>query len=454
MPFQGETAGYAPLRRIIESPRINELIKSWHILKREPAEECIDFDIRCQGKKEQTINIPDLVVAIDGSCLESNILNGFPCATVGYVAVASVLLDMSKMREVEASDFIDPVAVRQTESITSLEAVFPGANVVGQGEENAKAHYRRVLFDKLKENKIFSNCETLLQTYEYLFQIKRQEGGANLPKSPIDGCEERMTYGEGEYQCPYTGKPLFSTDALRLHELMKEDGKNEDLFTQTMGMLEKLWFIHILRSFEQKNWLPYLHKIAFVLDGPLAVFGTASWLTKAISKEITRINDLQKKDSHQDLIIIGVEKTGAFVNHFELIDTSNGGAKGNFPRGKVLLLDDKYIKKNILYTAIENGKPYGQDTYFGRKFLYKTSNGQRIVASVATFTSDQANIMTADWNQFPRIGDILNLLDRIYSSRYPNAILPLVSAHAEASIPQHLGNAIFEQIAKELRNNS
>ncbi len=453
MPFQGETAGYTPLRRIIENPHIDDLIKGWHIQKREPLEDVFDFNTYCQGKQTSSTNVPDLIVAIDGSRLESNVENGFPCATVGYVTIASVLLDMSKMREVESSDFIDPIAVRQTETVSSIEAVFPGANIIAEGEKNAKSTYRRVLFNVLNKCQIFHNCETLLQTYEHLFRLKRRDGDNNLPLSPIDECEEKMIYDYGEYICPFSGEPLFSTDALRLHELMNESSSNVDLFTQTMATLEKLWFVHILRSFEQKQWLPILHKIAFVLDGPLAVFGPASWLTKVISEEIKRINEAQKQYSGQDLIILGVEKTGAFVNHFESIDTNVSGIKGTFPRGKALLLDDKYIKKNIIFSNIENGKPYGQDTYFGRKFLYKTSNGRRIVASVATYTNDQAIIATAEREQFPRLTDILDLLDKVYSSRYPNAILPLVSAHAEAAIPQHLGNAIFEQIAKELRNN-
>ena len=31
MPFQGETASYAPLKRIVENQRIKELIKDWKI---------------------------------------------------------------------------------------------------------------------------------------------------------------------------------------------------------------------------------------------------------------------------------------------------------------------------------------------------------------------------------------------------------------------------------------
>ena len=131
---------------------------------------------------------------------------------VGHIEEKEGVAAMSKMREVESSDFIDPVAVRQTESVSSIEAVFPGANIVAEGEESAKATYRRELFNKLKECKIFDSCETLLQTYEYLFRLKNRERDNNLPMSPIEDCNEKMTYGYGEYSCPYTGKPLFSTD--------------------------------------------------------------------------------------------------------------------------------------------------------------------------------------------------------------------------------------------------
>lgn len=454
MPFQGEKASYAPLKRIVENPRIKELIKDWKIREREFHEETWKNDVFGFNNDYVSINVPNLILAVDGSRAESEVKNGFPCATVGYVTVASVLLDMKKVREVEASEFMDPIAVRQTETVSSIEAVLPGANIIANGEKNAKSTFRRVLFETLKRNQIFTECETLLDTYEYLLKLKREKGDNNPPMSPIDGVEEKMQYGYGEYICEKSGEPLFSTDALRLHELMNDSTSNADMFTQTMATIEKLWFVHVLRSFEQNHWLPILHKIAFVLDGPLAVFGTSSWLTKVIGEEITRINDLQKNDSHQDMIILGVEKSGAFVNHFESIDTSSEGAKDQFPRKKALLLNDSYIKRNIIFSNVENGKPYGQDTYFGRKLFYKTSNGQRIVASIATYTKEQADISTANKEQFPRLADILDLLDKVYSSRYPNAILPLVSAHAEAAIPLHLGNAIFEKMARELKNNN
>ena len=167
MPYQSEKASYTPLKRIVENPRIKELIKDWKIQERELHKELLEDNALFSNSEFAPLCVPNLILAVDGSRAESDVKNGFPCATVGYVTVASVLLDMNKVRAVESSDFIDPIAVRQTETVSSIEAVFPGANIVATGEKNAKSTFRRILFETLKRNQVFSECETLLDTYEY-----------------------------------------------------------------------------------------------------------------------------------------------------------------------------------------------------------------------------------------------------------------------------------------------
>jgi hypothetical protein len=454
MGFEGEFASYEPLRRLRESEKVQALEK--RLKKRQKEEDADNFE-RAITKKadlsESTVQ-PDLVLAIDGSHLEAMVENGFPCAEIGYVTVASVLLDLKKISELGKEEFIDPIKFRDTEKASTIESVFPGCNIVLDNEKNAKASLRRALFEELKSNTVFSECETLLDTYEYLFKIKRTHfNERNLPKSPIEDHEDKdMTYGYGEYTCPHSGEALFSTDALRLHSLMNDGSSNGEMYGQIMATFEKLWLIHILRSFEQKSWLSTLRRVAFIMDGALAVFSTSSWLTKVISYEIRRINELQKQINGQDLLIMGIEKTGTFVNHFESIDTTKNGTQDKFPKQSALLLNDSYIKKNIIFS--NSNKLYGQDTYFGRKFFYKTELGQRIVSTVATYDKNQENLVTANLHQFPRLADVMNLLDKLFSSRYPNAISPLVSAHAEAAIPFNLGKQIFEEVAREIRKIS
>jgi hypothetical protein len=148
------------------------------------------------------------------------------------------------------------------------------------------------------------------------------------------------------------------------------------------------------------------------------------------------------------LLLIGVEKTGAFVQHFEHLDKKESGEFGAFPKQSVGLLSDSYIKQNIIFSESEN--LYGSATYFGRKILYKTKSGSRIVATIPFLSEDHKDTRTAEPSQYPRLADAIGLLDQIVSSRFPNAVVPLVSANAEAAIPLRLGKKVLEKLAKEL----
>lgn len=453
MSFEGEFASYEPLRRLLDSAKVKALQDRLKIRQRN--EETEEFDGSIINKNDLTASglHPDLILAVDGSPLAAKAENGFPGAEFGYISIASVLIDLKLVKELEQNDFINPKKFRETEKASTIESVFPGCNIILDTERSAKASLRRVLFEELKSNVIFSDGETLLDTYEHLFRIKREQfTEKNLPRSPIEGVDAEMTYDYGEYVCPHSGEALFSTDALRLHELMNPSGSNGEMFGQIMSMLEKLWLIHILRAFEKKGWLATLRRVAFFMDGPLAVFSTASWLAKVIEFELRRLNDLQKQINKQDLMVIGIEKSGTFFNHFLEIDITKDGITDKFPRQSALLLSDDYIKQNIIFS--ESTKQYGQDTYFGRKFFYKAASGQKIVPVIACYTDYQRDLRTSNIDQFVRLADVMNLLDQMVSSRYPNSVTPLISAHAEAAIPLNLGKRIFEDIAREIREKS
>ena len=367
MSFEGEFASYEPLRRVLDSEKVKALIERMY---RKPSEGETFVEGSLIYKKDlvQSNLQTDLSLAIDGSNHSVKVENGFPGADYGYITIASVLIDLKQVAELAKKEFISPKEFRETEKASTIESVFPGCNVIIGDESSPKTSLRRTLFEELKSNSVFSDSETLLDTYEHLFRIKRRRfSDSRMPRSPIEGIEEDMTYDYGEYVCPHTGKALFSTDALRLHELMNPSGSNGELFGQIMATLEKLWLIHILRAFEKKGWLATLRRVAFMMDGPLAVFSTSSWLTKVIEVELRRLNDLQKQINGEDLLIIGIEKSGTFYNHFTEIDTTVDGIKDKFPRQSALLLNDEYIKQNIIFS--ESLKPYGQDTYFGRKFF-------------------------------------------------------------------------------------
>ncbi|MDR2798320.1 MAG: DNA double-strand break repair nuclease NurA [Treponema sp.] len=449
MGFEGEFASYEPLRRILSSEKIQALQQRMYIQPYLPSADEIKKEIISLKKVPQSSTLqPDYILAIDGSHLEGQPEKGFPGSEYGIVSIAAVLIDLKKISEMEKEEFMDPKLFRETEIAAPEEFIFPGCNIIVDNEKDDKCSLRRFIYEQFRDYKIFKEGETILETYEYLLNLKHDKyKDARPQKNPIDDNYE-LPFGLGEYDCPYTQEKLYSTDALRLHELMNPSGTNGELFGQIMDTIEKLWFVNILRWFEITHQLKILRRIAFVLDGPLAVFSTSSWLTKVIEYELIRINASQKAINNEDMIILGLEKSGAFFNHFTDLDISREGTTDIFPRQSAFLLTDSYIKSNIIYS--KSSTLYGLDTYFGRKFFYKTASGQKIVPVLAWYTDKQKDIRTADIDQFSRLGDVIRLLDRLVSSRYPNSISPLISAHAEASIPLNLGKQLFEEIAKEI----
>lgn len=455
MGFEKEFASYEPLRRILESEKVQSLQRRLKIRNDGNHEEWKgELDSHIAKRSDYASDFtPEFIISIDGSYQCTPIQNGFPGAEFGYITTSAVLILDNKVRDIAKSEFIDPKQFRETEKAKTLESIIPGCNVILDAEKDAKASMRKALFETLSENRAFEDGETLIETYEHLLSIKISHDANNSvsrPKSPIDGIDDPMTYGMGIYKCPITGEQLYSTDALRLHELLVTTGASGELYGQCMSMLEKLWLINILRSFENRKWLDLLDRVVFILDGPLACFSTWSWLNKSIITELDRINTAQKDYTSRDLLIIGIEKSGTFFNHFEMIDTGENKESDMFPHQSALLLDDQYIKKNIIFSL--SGTQYGKDVYFGRKLFYKTKSGYRIVANVVTLDKYQRDLETALASQYARLSDLMKFLDDSVSSRYPNSLSPLVSAHAEAAIPLNIGGKIFEEIAREIKS--
>ena len=449
---------YEPLRRILSSDRIKE-IQNRVKIKHESEEMRWDEQSIAFSQLEQSNWKPKLLVAIDGDKSISKIETGFPGSEIGYITVSTVLIMLEKMRDLENEEFINPKEFRKTEQPSSIDCVFLGCNTVLDGESSAKSSMRRMLFEEMQKQSLFEDEESLLDTYEALLKIKReQENKGRAPKCPHDNCDSDLNEEYGEYICDTCGGKLFSTDALRLHELMNPMGGNGEMFGQIKETLKKLQLIHLLRSLEKKadekeNTLLLFRDIAFFIEGSLTVFSTSSWLAKCFRVELCRINQKVKEVCKQDLVILGIEKSGNFVSHFSDIDTKKDGGEDNFPKQSVFLPDNTYICKNIVL----NDDPdfvYLKDTAFGRKFFYKTKAGYRVVPSIATYDNYQANVNTAFPAQFPRLSDCLSLLDRLVSSRYQNTAMPLASAHAEAAIPLNLGRRIFDDIARAIREKS
>jgi hypothetical protein len=149
MPYSGEFAGYQPLRRIVETDRVRNLLRRCHVNP-----ELANVDGRgakpCMAPLVKQ-SMPAFVVAIDGSSAEEPIRNGYPGARVGYCTVASVLVNLAELDRLDEERPIDPVDFRKTEEAATIDAAFPGCNVVTRDHVAAKHSFREALFDTFND---------------------------------------------------------------------------------------------------------------------------------------------------------------------------------------------------------------------------------------------------------------------------------------------------------------
>lgn len=457
MPYENEFAAYAPVKRLAESDRVKELLSKHKIVKapsitanggKLPCPIAVPKDLPEFGKW-----LPDYVLSIDGSNAEVPIDNGYPSSKAAYITVVSVLLKLKEMQKLDQVRPVDPRLFQETRTSDPVDAVLPGANVAYEGELDSRASLRRGVIDLFASQQAFENGETVLDTYHALLKhkpVKEQSCPYGEDCGNSGGSENAYTRAENSYKCKCSlSLPLHSTDALRFHERFSPISENGAVYTEIMQVLERVWLVHILRSMKARGYLNSLGELAVIMDGPLAVFGQPAWLSKAIRTELTLLNNEVKKATGNDILIIGVEKSGMFVEHFEHIcQAADRKAIPPIEPQTAILLTNDYIKERVIFSS--GGKDYGEATYFGRKIMYKTKSGAKIVASLPFLADDHSDLSTADVNQFPRLADAMHLCDALVSSRYPNALIPVSLAHSEAAIPLKHGGRVLEKLAREL----
>ncbi len=445
MPYEGEYAGYRSIRRLVGADAVQQLLKRAKIAPSNADQN----NPKPSLAPNPSADAPSFVVGIDGSYNEVPVKNGYPGARVGYCTVASVLINLKLIDQLDDARPIDPQLFRKTEEAATIDAALPGSNVITRNHTSARDAFREAVFDVLHDKMVDEEDKTrLLDTYEALLALKPQGRGQTCPYDHL-GCDQHVVIPSGNTNCPCSkANAIYSSDALRIHERFSHDGTNGEAFGLVSEVSGKVLLVHLLRCFERQGLLEQLGRLAFVMDGPLGVFGPPAWLSAAINTELKRINGLFRVKSGTDLLILGIEKTGTFVTHFDEIDQTEKPGVPRFEPKTYLMLTDKYIKSRI--SLSDSQKRYGVDTYFGRKFFYKSRTGSRIVASIPFLTDDQDTLDNDDISLYPQFGTACTLLDKLASNRYPNAITPLVSAHAEAAIPLELGRKVLQQLAKAL----
>ena len=257
MPYEGEFAKYRSVQRLTENERVKSLLKRARI-RNSSSNKTILPTVNLSDIRPSEWQ-PGLVLAIDGSYQEVTVENGYPGAEIGYITIAAVLMDITKIKELNSQRPANPKLFRETEKVTSIDSTFPGCNIVIDSEQSAKHSLRKTLFETFDKIHLFSDGESLLDTYEALLEYKPEYPKPDCPYAEDEDClavDKKYRRNRGTYSCQCShASTLYSTDALRIHEGMVPDSANGAMFAEIMQVLERIVVIHILRWFEQKELL-------------------------------------------------------------------------------------------------------------------------------------------------------------------------------------------------------
>src|SRR5258707_2420077 len=214
---------------IVEYVRVQQLLKKARIYQRSGS----TAQLLPKQKPPSSGQMPSYVVAIDGSHAEVDVKNGYPGAKVGYCTVASVLLNLEQVGKLDEHRPVDPREFRKTEEASTIDAAFPGCNVVTRTNTSAAISFREAIFENFHDLIIDAeDGKSLLDTYEELLALKPSIGKGELcPYATSEGCSEHISVGAGTGTCGCSRKyPIYSTDALRIHERFHDFSTNGEAF--------------------------------------------------------------------------------------------------------------------------------------------------------------------------------------------------------------------------------
>lgn len=408
---------------------------------------------------------------IDGSKHETEINKFGNDIAISLISVDQCVIDVQKMVKYLNDKFPLPNDYQKLKKDFIINSIIPLKGLLYSEMSDSKDLFRNTLFKIFEEttNPVvgflkdsgydIKEEESILDTYKNLVyrvpsnvlgniqpceKCKKLNNYMSIKKFKNDSNGINNTYG---CSCAENKKEVYITDFLQFHEQLNSETSDNALTTQIMLVLEKLIMINLLRIIEKNNLKDLVKESVFVMDGTLAVYSHASWLSYAICDYIVNI-----KESF-DLLMIGVEKTGHFVEHFKKIDSYFSDKP--LEKGALFFLNDDYIKEHI--KVYQNDSYYGEKNYFGKKLFYKNHANKLYVINLA-FENEQDKFLNYNnrneqesIDKCKRLQDLIMLLENFTSQAYPNALSFVSMANDGVSLSNStLGKKLVSDLLEDL----
>jgi len=463
MPYKYEYADKTSHFDIVNNPEILKFIEECSFII-EPSEE--------EGKKMSELfidvpqnndTLPEKIIAIDGSYYEASVHSRIPSTKVGYVKIGSLLIDRSQYRDLRVLNnrFVDPFLVAKMQDNNSpMTFPFPSSNIVLKGKKNVRDSFRYAMDKHLLEHRTIKDRpdSSLRTTLFHLASLRTGELGTNdssklkIHKCPSCEQEQIELYDIPEEQyCPNCKSPVYPSDCLRIWEEVTDYQSNSAALSRFMNVIEHIipvHYIRIVREYYAESFANILSNLAFFIDGPLAIFGTAAWIHASILRYFNRINCDMKKYRKNSILLIGIQKAGHVVEYFNIIENHIGN-------NRIFSITDDYRYKYITPNSEPSNNGFGYETYYGQDFLLKTESGRVFVFALPYPFSSKADQNTkcfstekTKYSNYDCLGKAVQLIKDFECDLYENAVVPIALAHKYTAISLEPGAKVLDLLSQ------
>jgi len=459
MPYQNEFARKTTHFDFVKNPEIQAFLDNCEYLTPPSEKDAQELTRGFQKPpRPSKIELPRLVLATDGSYYESELNDRIPSTRVGYIKIGAVLFSLEEFANLHEGRFVDPFKIAALQdNNTALTFVLPSANVRLSGYSSVRDSFRAALDEQLLSEKTRfdpKNFHTSLRSTLFHLASRRpgELGTGNPFRLKLHKCP---TCGKGPIEledtmeqqfCPYCGAPVYPSDCLRLWEEVHDYQPNGTALSRLMMILEHLIPIHYMRFIQQKAFLA-LTRIAFFIDGPLAIFGNAAWLHRSIMIYLYEVNEKLRKKGMPPILMIGLQKRGQIVDFVKMIERF-------LPPDSLFAINDDYRYKYILASREPSNHGFGFETYYGQDFIFKTQNGKNFVfglpypyPSKEEPGSDFIHEKT-EWHRYTNLPVAVRLIEHLQTELYQDAVIPIALAHRYTAISLQPGGRVLDLLTR------
>jgi hypothetical protein len=114
-------------------------------------------------------------------------------------------------------------------------------------------------------------------------------------------------------------------------------------------------------------------------------------------------------------------------------------------------MDDDDIYDYVV-TSRKSGQQFGEKTYYGTNFLYKTASDRIFATTIPR--ERRGGEITYDPTAYPTLRRTADLLEEIETALYENSLIPVALANQYASIPVKTGSKVLSEFVNRVLNES